>query len=253
VKLIAKLVLLGLVLVIVAMVSALTAMQFAIHTREVSVPNLVGKSVADAQRAAVAGGLEFQVERQYYSPDVPEGKIMSQVPDPGTKVRRGWQLRVAQSLGPQRVAIPDLSGETSRAAQLNIERRGLELGSTAAIPTTSAPPDQVIAQSPPANASGVAAPRISLLLSAALAPGAYVMPNLVGQTLQSATQILQSAGMRLGTVKVTAAGATPDTTQASATTPPGAAPAPTSLILSQDPAAGQKIIAGSAVNFEVTR
>jgi beta-lactam-binding protein with PASTA domain len=79
------------------------------------------------------------------------------------------------------------------------------------------------------------------------------MPNLVGQTLQSATQILQSAGMRLGTVKVTAAGATPDTTQASATTPPGAAPAPTSLILSQDPAAGQKIIAGSAVNFEVTR
>lgn len=252
-KLVAKLVLLGLVLVIVAMLSALTAMQFAIHTREVSVPNLMGKTVADAQRAAIASGLELQVERQYYSPDVPEGNIMSQVPDPGTKVRRGWQLRVAQSLGPQRVAIPDLSGETSRAAQLNIERRGLELGSTAAIPTTSAPPDQVIAQSPPANASGVAAPRISLLLSAALAPGAYVMPNLVGQTLQSATQILQSAGMRVGTVKVTAAGTTPTTTQASASPPSDAAPAATSLILSQDPAAGQKIMAGSAVNFEVTR
>lgn len=252
-KLIAKLVLLGLVLVIVAMVSALTAMQFAIHTREVSVPNLVGKSVADAQRAALAAGLELQVERQYYSPEVPEGKIMSQVPDPGTKVRRGWQLRVAQSLGPQRVAIPDLSGETSRAAELNIERRGLELGATAAIPTTSAPPDQVIAQSPPANANGVAAPRISLLLSAALAPGAYVMPNLVGQTVQSATQILQNAGMRVGTVKVTTAGTTPNTTPASASPPSDAAPAATSLILSQDPAAGQKIMAGSAVNFEVTR
>jgi eukaryotic-like serine/threonine-protein kinase len=253
VKLIAKLVLLGLVLVIVAMISALTAMQFAIHTREVPVPDLVGKTVVDAQRAAIASGLEVQVERQYYSPTVPEGKIMSQVPDPGTKVRRGWQLRVAQSLGPQRVAIPDLSGETSRAAELNIERRGLELGATAAIGTASAPPDQVIAQSPPANASGVAAPRISLLLSTAPAPGAYVMPNLVGQSLGSATQILQTAGMRVGTVKVPAAGASPNPTQPGATPPPDATPSPTSLILSHDPAAGQKIIAGSAVNFEVTR
>jgi beta-lactam-binding protein with PASTA domain len=255
VKLIAKIALLGLVLVIVAMISALTAMQFAIHTREVPVPNLAGKTVAEAQRLALASALDLQVERQYYSPSVPEGKIMSQVPDPGTKVRRGWQLRVAQSLGPQRVAIPDLSGETSRAAQLNIERRGLELGATAAIPTLSAPPDQVIAQSPPPNASGVAAPRISLLLSAAPAPGAYVMPNLVGQSLGSATEILKTAGMRVGTVKVTAPGATPNTTQQATptATPPPDATSPTSLILSQDPAPGQKIIAGSAVNFEVTR
>lgn len=254
-KLIAKLILLGLVLVIVAMISALTAMQFAIHTREVPVPNLVGKTVADAQRAALSSGLEVQVERQYYSPDVPEGRIMSQVPDPGTKVRRGWQLRVAQSLGPQRVAIPDLSGETSRAAELNIERRGLELGTRAAIPTANAPPDQVIAQSPPANASGVAAPRISLLLSASPAPGAYVMPNLVGQSLGSATQILENAGMRIGTIKVTVPGAAPNTGQqgAPAATQGDSTPSPTSLILSHDPVAGQKIIAGSAVNFEVSR
>lgn len=247
-KVIAKLVLLGLVLVIVALISALMAMQFAVHTREVTVPNLVGKTVVEGQRAALSSGLEVQVERQYYSPTVPEGKIMSQVPDPGTKVRRGWQLRVAQSLGPQRVAIPDLSGETSRAAQLNIERRGLELGATATIPTASAPPAQVIAQSPPANASGVAAPRISLLLSAAPEPGAYLMPNLVGQSLQSATEILQAAGMRVGTIRVTGSGSAP-----SPTPNPSSDANPTSLILSQDPASGQKIIAGSAVNFEVSR
>ena len=255
-KVIAKLVLLVLVLVIVAMVSALTAMQFAIHTREVPVPNLVGKTVAEGQRAALASGLEVQVERQYYSPDVAEGRIMSQVPDPGAKVRRGWQLRVAQSLGPQRVAIPDLSGESSRAAELNIERRGLELGATALLPTSSAPPDQVIAQSPPANGSGVAAPRISVLISTPAPAEAYVMPNLVGQSLGSATQILETAGMRVGTVKVTAPDATPNTTQSatpSPTLPADANPSPTSLILSQDPAAGQKIIAGSPVNLEVTR
>ena len=47
----------------------------------------------------------LEVERQYYSPQIPEGRIMSQLPLPGAKVRRGWQVRVAQSLGPQRVAL----------------------------------------------------------------------------------------------------------------------------------------------------
>ena len=76
-------------------------------------------------------GLQFDIERQYYSPQIPEGRIMSQLPLPGTKVRRGWQVRVAQSLGPQRVAIPDVTKESERAAELNIRRRGLDVASTA--------------------------------------------------------------------------------------------------------------------------
>src|SRR3954471_15531457 len=94
--------LLALVLVIVAMVSALTAMRFAIHGQEVAVPPLAGLTPADAERLASGLGLQMTIERQYYSPQVPEGKIMSQLPLPGTKVRRGWQIRVAQSLGPTR-------------------------------------------------------------------------------------------------------------------------------------------------------
>ena len=109
--------LLALLLVIVALVSALTAMRFAIHGQEVAVPALVGLTPADAERAAAALGLQVQIERQYYSPQIPEGRITSQLPTPGTKVRRGWDLRVAQSLGPQRVAIPDVGGESERAAE----------------------------------------------------------------------------------------------------------------------------------------
>jgi beta-lactam-binding protein with PASTA domain len=258
-KAIAKLVLLGLVLLMVAMISALTAMRFAIHGHEVPVPNLVGMTVSQAERASVANGLEVQVERQYYSSSVAEGKIMSQTPEAGTGVRRGWQVRVAQSLGPQRVAIPDVTGETLRAAELNIEHRGLELGSTAVLPSANVPPDQVIAQSPPANAGRVAAPRISLLLSAAPATPSYLMPSLVGQSFESATGILESAGMRLGTVKVASLEqsapniSTPTAGRAGAAATPEPTPSPSSLVLSQDPAAGQPIMAGSTVNFEVSR
>ncbi len=122
---------LALVLVTVALISALTAMRFAIHGREVTIPKLVGMSPVEAERAGAALGLQVVVERQFFSPDISEGKIMSQMPPPGTKVRRGWSIRVAQSLGAQRVTIPDVTGGSERIAELNIQRRGLSLGSIA--------------------------------------------------------------------------------------------------------------------------
>lgn len=260
--------LLALVLVIVAMLSALTAMRFAIHGQEVAVPPLVGMAPADAERAVTGLGLQMSIERQYYSPQIPEGKIMSQLPPPGTKVRRGWQVRVAQSLGPTRVAIPDVTGQSEHAAELNIRRRGLDVASMAEVEAPGIPVDQVLAQSPPANATQVLAPKISLLVSANAAPQAFVMPSFVGQPLGSASRTLQDEGFRLGNVSV-AAPAVPAATDSGTNpadqgtaqpapapplptpAPPPAQPSPASIIVSQAPAAGQRVVAGTAVNFEV--
>ena len=293
--------LLALLLVVVALVSALTAMRFAIHGQEVAVPALVGLTPADAERAAAALGLQIQIERQYYSAQIPEGRITSQLPMPGTKVRRGWDLRVAQSLGPQRVAIPDVAGESERAAELNIRRRGLDISSTAQMQMPGTPADQVLAQSPPANASQVAAPKINLLVTAAVDGQAYVMPSFIGQPLGTASRALQDSGFKLGNISVAQApanGATTSPTNSSASgansagttagtpalatpapgisaqsssslpsTAPGNAPSPlpgmplppvpppqptpASIIVSQTPTAGQKVVAGAIVNFEV--
>ena len=194
--------LLALVLIVVALVSAVTTMRFAIHGQEVQVPTLVGFSPPEAERTVAGLGLQFDIERQYYSAQVPEGRIMSQLPLPGTRVRRGWLVRVAESLGPQRVAIPDVTKESERAAELNIRRRGLDIASTAQMQLAGTPADQVLAQSPPANASQVAAPKISLLVSQDATPPAYVMPSFIGQPLGTVSRTLQDAGFKLGTVTV---------------------------------------------------
>ncbi len=241
---------LALVLMMVALVSALTAMRFAIHGREVAIPKLVGMTPFEAERAINGAGLQLTIERQFYSPDIAEGRIMTQMPPAGTKVRRGWMVRVAQSLGPQRVAIPDVTGQSERVAEMSIRRRSLDLASIAQInlPDTSA--DQVVSQSPPANASGVAAPKISLLVSGGPEPSAFVMPDLTGQPLGSATLALQDAGLHVGQVSMAAPA--PVEGQAAAVPPPsGTQPNSASMIVTQSPAAGQKIVAGSAVNFGV--
>ena len=231
--------LLALMLLVVALLSALTAMRLAIHGREVAVPDLVGKTPAEARRIAEQSGLQLEVERQYYSANVQAGNVLSQLPPAGTQVRRGWQIRVAESLGPQRVAIPNVVGQSERAAEINIQRRGLNVGAVAhlGLPDTAA--GDVISQAPPSNASSVSAPKISLLVSEPSQPQAFVMPSFVGQPLGSVTLALQDAGFRLGNV-------TSESANAASTSR-----SPASIIVSQNPAAGEKVIAGSTVNFEV--
>ena len=251
--------LLGLVLVIVAMVSALTAMRFAIHGQVVEVPALVGLTPAEAEKKVAGVGLQISIERQYYSPQIAEGKIMSQLPAPGTKVRRGWQVRVAESLGPIRVSIPDVTGQSEHAAELNIRRRGLDVASMASVQSAGLPADQVLAQSPTANATQVVAPKISLLITAAAEPQAFVMPSFVGQPLGSASRTLQDAGFRLGNVNLAALAPAPEGDAANPANPenpvappaPPPQPGPASIIVAQSPAAGQKILAGAVINFDV--
>lgn len=242
-----KFAMMALVLVFVALVSALTAMRFAIHGQEVQVPALIGMTLSEAERSSAALGLQIEVERQYYSPQISEGRIMTQLPLPGSKVRRGWQVRVAESMGPQRVAIPDVTRQSERAAELNIRRRGLDVASTAEVQLPGTPADQVLAQSPPANASQVAAPRTSLLITVAADPPAYVMPNFVGQPLGSASRALQDAGFKLGNVSI----APPAGNAAAPASVAPIQPALSSVIVLQMPPAGQKVLAGAVVNFEV--
>lgn len=237
-----RLFLLALVLLVVALISALTAMRLAIHGREVAVPDFVGKNPAVARMIAGQSGLDLTVERQYYSATVAEGKILSQIPAAGSQVRRGWQVRVAESLGPQRVAIPNVIGQTERVANINIRRRGLDVGAIAQIQMPDAQDSQVLAQAPAPNASSVSDPKISFLVAAPLQPQALVMPNFVGQALGPVSQTVQDAGLHLGNVT------TVPPQEGSA---PTTQPSPASMIVSQNPAAGEKVLAGAAVNFEV--
>ena len=243
-----RLVLLALVLLVVALVSALTAMRLAIHGHEVAVPDFVGKSPAAARLIAEQNGLEIEVERQYYSPTVQEGKILSQLPPAGSQVRRGWQVRVAESLGPQRVEIPNVTGQSERIANINIRRRGLDVGAIAQMRLPDTVEGQVLSQAPPPNASGISAPKISLLVAEPPIPQALVMPNFTGQPLGTVTETLQDAGLRLGIVTTAAP---PDSPSVTPVTPPALGPSPASMIVSQNPGAGEKIAVGGVVNFTV--
>ena len=228
------------VLVIVFMVSALVAMRFAIHGRQVAVPKLVGMAPMQAQKLLESKGLLLDDSDRFYSADVPEGKIMSQVPAAGEQVRSGWRVRVAESMGPQRVVIPDLVGESERAAEINIRRRGLEMGTAAIAAITGTPADEIAAQSPPANATNVSSPKVSILVASQEDRKSFVMPDLRGRGEDDVINAIVAAGLKVGKISSEA------TTGQLGTYGDR-------RVIRTVPAAGQRIFDGQSVNLEVTQ
>jgi beta-lactam-binding protein with PASTA domain len=235
-----------LVLIVVFMASALTAMRFAIHGRQTNVPKVVGMTPHDAENALASSGLVFEQADRFFSAEVPEGRILSQVPSPGEQVRRGWHVRVAESMGPQRVTIPDLSGDSERSAEINIRRRGLEMGTMAVASIPDTTPDQIVAQSPPANAVNVSAPKVSMLIASAEDRKSYVMPDLRGRTEDVAVNAIVGAGLKVGSI------AGQPAAEGDANTPE-TLPAGTRMVMKTIPGAGQRVYEGQSVNLEVTR
>src|SRR5579862_8633529 len=135
-----------LLLLAVALLAAITTMHFAIHGAEVQVPALKGMTVADARSETAGLGLNLDVDNRYYSGDVAAGHILSQSPAPGSVVRREWHVRVAESLGPQKVDVPDTVGTEARVAALRLRRAGLQVGTTAKLPFPGAEEGTVLAQ-----------------------------------------------------------------------------------------------------------
>jgi beta-lactam-binding protein with PASTA domain len=249
----------ALAMLTIALVSAFITMRLAIHGREALVPSLTGLSIQDATRAARATGLNLALENRFYSSEVPPGRIIAQDPPPGTRVRRDWPVRIIESLGGQRVTIPDLTGESERAATVSIRRLSLELGAVAHL-TVGGEPDVVLAQTPPVNSSGVDGPRVSLLVSDAgsdpAQQQAYVMPSLLGLTYAAASERASTAGLHL-VINPEVLAAAPEPASASSPTPPVsvtllAAPSTSGTISSQWPQPGRRVVRGDAVHIALS-
>lgn len=268
----------ALAMLAVALAAMFITMRVAIHGREALVPPLTGLSVADAEQAAGRVGLRLTVESRFYSAEVPAGRVLAQDPPPGSRVRREWAVRVTESLGAQRISVPDLAGESERAATVSIRRLALEPGAIARL-AVPGDPDIVIAQTPEPNSAGADGPRVSLLVSdpAATQPQAWVMPQLVGLTYAAASNRAAAAGLRLEVAQPAPPSATspvsPSTSNASGAPSPANAPPPSvavpqsmpspaaappavivhpgSIVTAQTPQAGRRVQQGDLVHVAV--
>ena len=246
-----------LLLALVSLLSAVTTMHFVIHGAEVKVPDFHGMTERDAKHLAAADGLEMSIDDRFYSAVVAAGLVLTQSPQPGAIVRRGWHVRISQSLGAQKVGVPSVLHQPERDAALALRRAGLQLGTIARMPDATAAPSTVIAQSPSPGAAAVDSPNVALLLSAALPPEStgYVMPDFVNGTAKAAADAVARVGLKLAPALYRPA----PIPAVAAIAEPGEAPAPPALpvipgtVVAQSPAAGQRVEAGATIQLTLAQ
>ena len=222
------------VMVAVALVSAITTIRLTIHGHQAETPNLVGVPFDTAERITNGLGLELKVEDKIFSDQYPADQIISQVPPHGSHVKVGQHIHVLVSLGPPRMRVPELVGDTVRTAQITAVQRGLTIGDIASVHWTSSVADQVMAQDPPPAKAEVQSPAVNILVSLGEPPPTFLCPNFIGHTLSDASRALEKSGFNIGHF-------TPIPTDVS----------PLGTILSQTPPPGSKIGHDAVFDFQV--
>jgi len=189
-----RMTLLVFILASAAFLSAITAMRIAIHGRETTMPNLVGKNVSEASQMLQSRGLVLRVADRIYS-DQPINVVVRQTPPAGLLMKVSQQAHVVLSLGQRQLQIPAIEGNTLRASRIELLRAGLQVGEVSAVTLPTPPPDTIVIQNPKPGA-GAATPRVDVLVSAGPHENAFVMPHLVGLNEIDAQRRLDAAQMR---------------------------------------------------------
>jgi serine/threonine-protein kinase len=197
-----RMTLLVFILAAAAFLSAITAMRIAIHGREVTMPNLIGKNVSEASQMLQSRGLVLRVADRMYS-DQPINVVVRQTPTSGLLMKVSQQAHVVLSLGQRQLQIPLLEGNSLRASRIELLRAGLQVGEVTGITMPTPPADTVVIQNPKPGA-GAATPRVDVLISQGPREIAYVMPHLVGLNETEAQHRLDIAQLRRKVNYVTA-------------------------------------------------
>lgn len=186
------------ILAVATVLSALTAMRFAIRGREVEVPALSGKTKDEAEQILKTQGLRLKVSSSQFSADVSEGKVLAQDPTSGTRIKTDRTVKVLLSLGQRRFAVPNLIGTSLRAAQLTLSQRRLSLGNTLYTHTLEGDASTVVYQSPQPGTQEGTDPSVNILISLGPPAQYFVMPDLIGRPAELAASRARNEGFRIG-------------------------------------------------------
>jgi beta-lactam-binding protein with PASTA domain len=196
VKKFVQMLLIVLVFLALAMVSAVITMKAFTWGHTVTVPDVRGKELTAAINQIRNSGLDIKVERQEHHPTVPQNYIIGQDPAPGESVKSGRNVMVVVSLGSEEVAVPPVTDKVFRLAEVTLKEAGLELGEVARVNSPS-PAETVILQSPAQGTVLQKGSPVDMLVSAGGRGTRYVTPDLTGMTLPEAGDLVRPMGAKV--------------------------------------------------------
>lgn len=159
----------------------------------VKVPDLSKKTEDEAKAALKELRLGVNVQTGT-SDDVPEGQVYDQSPATGTKVDVHTQVTINISSGKEKFSLDDVTGMQYQQAQAQLENDGLVV-SLEFDYSDSVGSDKVISTSPKAGSQVAKGDTITITASKGKETKTTTVPNLLGQNIDDAIQMIKDAGL----------------------------------------------------------
>ena len=208
------------------------------NSDEVNVPGVINLTEEEGTDAARRQGLTLYVMGAYESTTAAKGIIMSQDPDPGTKVSAGSRLKVEVSSGPQYALIPDVIDTLWTSTEGQVTSAGF-------IPKVFyenndlVPEGAVVSLGHPAGENFQIGEKLKVVVSSGpqneLAKTPVDMPKISGMNYDEAKALLNKNGLRV----------LRENDQYSMTVPKGE-------IITQSTSAGKTLTSGDIVRVSIS-
>lgn len=221
--------------ILVYMTVAVVALSVIAHfifnrNREVlPVPDVVNMTVVEAQAALEEKGFEVELEERYGNAVKP-GTVMEQSPKAGEKRKQGSTIYLTISKGAELKTVPEIIGMSLSKAENLLKDEGYAIGKITKKFDSSKTVGIVLEQFPKAMDKAPKGSKINLVVN----EGEKTVPNVVGQKLATAKQLLEKEGLVVGSTSYTKNQADKDT------------------VLSTDPVPGSHLSEGTKVNLTLS-
>ncbi|HVT63942.1 MAG TPA: Stk1 family PASTA domain-containing Ser/Thr kinase [Mycobacteriales bacterium] len=160
---------------------------------DLTTPNVVGESYADAQATLVGQGLQVGKVTEQYTTQDDKGQVIQQNPPAGILLRKGQSVALVISSGIQYVAVPDgLVGLSMQQAKDTLAAANLKAGRIV-FKNSSLPEGQVLETDPVGGTSVPAGSKITLTVSNSKTK----VPNVKAKDEATATAILLQHGFQV--------------------------------------------------------
>ncbi|MFD9495751.1 Stk1 family PASTA domain-containing Ser/Thr kinase [Streptomyces sp. NPDC060005] len=162
--------------------------------KTVKVPDLAGVALGKAKAELKDAGLAAGMVTREFSEDVPRGSVISTDPDTGTSRHAGSAIALVVSKGSP-VEVPDVTGSSVEDARAELEDAGLKVKIATQQVNSEFDKGQVAQQSP--NPEQEAATGDTVTLTVSKGPEMIEVPDVVGDSVNDATQKLKDAGFEV--------------------------------------------------------
>jgi serine/threonine-protein kinase len=230
---------------------SLVFFQWYLEGGTVVLPDFRNQDLVEVINNSARLGLQVEVKRLEYDPQLPYNLVTQQDPPPGSQVKKnsrvwlvvngGGTVATQSSSTSQGVSVvPDVREKKLEEVEEILRASGLQLGRVVEASHDRIPQGYVISQNPPPQSKVSQGEKINLLVSKgneSLGERAVVkVPDLVGLKFEEARMLLTQEGLGVGAVEEVPVGERRS-----------------GIVLDQDPAPGEEVEAGQTINLRVSK